>query len=52
MEVDRNNRNCYVCGSFGHLARHCRNRRIGMNRRIECEENSNLNEDRGLMGPN
>jgi len=24
MEVDRG-RNCYACGSFGHMAYHCRN---------------------------
>ena len=24
MEVDRG-RNCYACGGFGHMARHCRN---------------------------
>ena len=38
MEVDRG-RNCYACGDFGHMARHCRNRgqrgRVGDNRRIE-----------------
>jgi len=25
MEVDRG-KNCYTCGGFGHMARHCRNR--------------------------
>jgi len=38
MEVDRG-RNCYACGGFGHMARHCRNReqrgRIVDNRRVE-----------------
>jgi len=37
MEVDRG-RNCYTCGSFGHMARHCRNRgrgRLMEERRIE-----------------
>jgi len=36
MEVDRG-RNCYACGGFGHLARHCRNRggRVAEGRRIE-----------------
>ena len=30
MDVDRReNRNCYSCGGFGHLARNCRNRRTG-----------------------
>jgi len=52
MDVDRE-RNCYACGGFGYLARHCRNRRMGMNRRMEIEgDNSNLKGDGGLMGPN
>jgi len=38
MEVDRG-RNCYTCGGFGHMARHCRNQgmrgRVGENRRVE-----------------
>jgi len=37
MEVDRR-RNCYACGSFGHMARHCRNRGRGRSmdgRRVE-----------------
>jgi len=38
MEVDRG-QNCYACGGFGHMTRHCRNRgmrgRVGENRRIE-----------------
>ena len=39
IEVDRG-RNCYACGSFGHMARHCRNRRRGRvmeGRRMEYE---------------
>jgi len=28
MEVDQG-RNCYACGGFGHMARHCRNRGRG-----------------------
>jgi len=28
MEIDRG-RNCYACGGFGHMARHCRNRGRG-----------------------
>jgi len=37
MEVDRG-RNCYTCGGFGHIARHCRNRGRGMQeRRVEIE---------------
>ena len=37
MEVDRR-RNCYACGGFRHMARHCRNRereRIEQGRRVE-----------------
>ena len=38
MEVDRR-RNCFACGGFGHMARNCRNRRMGgrvaENRRVE-----------------
>ena len=38
MEVDRG-RNCFACGGFGHMARHCRNRgmrgRVAKNRRLE-----------------
>ena len=38
IEVDRG-RNCYACGGFRHMARHCRNRgqrgRVVENRRVE-----------------
>ena len=52
MNVDRG-RNYYACGGFRHVVRHCRNRRVGMNRRMEqVEDNSNLNGDGGLVGPN
>ena len=37
MEVDRG-RNCYACGGFRHMARHCRNRGRGKlmeRRRVE-----------------
>ena len=37
MEVDRGG-NCYACGGFGHMARHCRNRgrgRLMEERRVE-----------------
>jgi len=38
MDIDRN-WNCYACGGFGHMARHCRNRgqrgRVADNRRVE-----------------
>jgi len=38
IEVDWG-RNCYACGGFGHMARHCRNQgqrgRIMENRRVE-----------------
>jgi len=54
IDVDkRENRNCYNCRRFRYIARNCRNRRMGINRRIEQEEdNNNLNGNRGLMGPN
>ena len=53
IDVNRG-RNCYACEGFGHLTRHYRNRRMGMNRRMEqVEDNSNnLNGDRGLISPN
>jgi len=38
MEIDRE-RNCYACGDFEHIARHCRNRgqrgRVAENKRLE-----------------
>ena len=53
MEVDRG-RNCFACGGFGHMARHCKNRgqreRVGDNRRVEygggrIEEIFNLSDN-------
>jgi len=39
MEVDWG-RNCYACGGFEHMARHCRNRgRVAKGRRVEFEGN-------------
>ena len=55
MDVDRSqNRNYYACGGFRHMAKNCRNRGMGMNRRMDqVEDNSsNLNGEGGLMGPN
>ena len=50
----RENRNCYACGRFGHLTRNCRNRGMGMNRRMEVDQdaNNNLNGEGGLGSPN
>ena len=48
----RDNRNCYNCGRFRHMTRNYKNRKVGMNRRMETEDNINLNRDRGLMGLN
>ena len=40
MEVDRG-RNCYACGGFRHMARHCKNRgqrgKVAEGRRLEYE---------------
>ena len=53
MDVDRReNRNYYACGGFEHLARNCRNRGMGMNRRMEVDQDSNLNGEGGLGSPN
>jgi len=55
MDVDRReNRNCYACEGFGHLARNCRSRGIEMNKRMEVyqDANSNLNGEGGLGSPN
>jgi len=34
------------------MARNCRNKGMDMNKRMETEDNSNLNRDGGLIGPN
>ena len=54
MDMDRENRNCYIYRGFGHIIRYCRNKETGMNRRIEQVEDSssNLNRDGGLVSPN
>ena len=53
MDIDRG-RNCYACGGFGHMARHCRNRgqkgRVVVNKRVEygggrIEEIINLSDN-------
>jgi len=53
MDVDRrDNRTCFACGGFGHMARFCRNRGM-VNRRVEMDQdNSNLNGEGGLGSPN
>jgi len=51
MDVDRG-RNCYSCGGFGHMAKHCRNRRIenriGEERRLKY--GGNERQERGEGG--
>jgi len=53
MDVDRrDNRTCFACGGFGHMARFCRNRGM-MSRRMEVNmDNSNLNGEGDLVNPN
>ena len=53
MDVDRReNRTCFACGGFGHMARFCRNRGM-MSRRMEVNpDNSNLNGEGDLVNPN
>ena len=52
---DKYSRNYYNCRGFGHLARNCRNRRIGniigKERRLEYrnDRQNNLNRDRDLI---
>ena len=54
MDMDKNNRNCYVCRGFGHIAKYCRNQGVGNNQRMEYRENrqDNLNKGRDLIGSN
>jgi len=54
MDVDkRENRICFACGGFRHMARFCRNRGM-VNRRIEVDQNfsHNLNGEGDLVSPN
>jgi len=53
MDVDRrDNRICFACGEFGHIARFCRNRGM-MSRRMEVNpDNSNLNGEGDLVNSN
>ena len=53
MDMDRReNRTCFACGGFGHMARFCRNRGMA-NRRMEVEQgNSNLKGEGDLVSPN
>ena len=54
MNIDRReNKNCYTCGRFGHLARNYRNKGTGMNQRMEVDQdNINLNGEEGLGSSN
>ena len=50
MDVDKKmNGNCYACGGFGHIAKNCRNRGVGINRQIEVDQNNNLKEEWDLI---
>jgi len=52
MDVNRE-RNYYTCGGFGHMAWHCRNRRvgnkIGEGRRLEYKRRERLEGNNGQM---
>ena len=54
MNIDRNNKNCYNCERFGHLARNCKNggtgNRIREGRRLEYRNKNN--EQRRSEGEN
>ena len=47
IDVDRGDKNYYNCGSFGYLARNCRNRRTGnkirKERRLDYRQNNGRN---------
>ena len=46
MDVDRG-RNCYNCGSFGHIIRNCKNWKIiRQERRIDYKNNRQINLNR------
>ena len=53
--MNRENRDCYNCRRFGHIARYCRNKsiggRIGEGRRLEYG-NRNNRERRMIKGGN
>ena len=62
MDVDQENKNCYICREFSHLARNCRNKKIGNkireNRRLEYGQRlrvegnnrqNNLNREKDLV---
>jgi len=52
IDIDRG-RNCYSYGGFGHMAHHCRNRRIiGEKRRITYRQIDNLKEEENLESLN
>jgi len=56
MEVDWENRNCYNCRCFGHIARYCRNRgiegKIGEGKRLKYQGNKNNRKRRRIEGEN
>jgi len=53
IEIDHKNRNCYNCGEFGHMAKHCRNSEIGgRGRRLEYRKNRNNKQRRMIKGGN
>jgi len=56
MKVNHGDRNCYNCGGFGYIARHCKNKRtedrIKEEKRLEYRGNGNNEERKMIEGRN
>ena len=54
IDMDRRNKNCYICEGFDYLAQNYRRQNIGQKRKVKYENNknyeqNNLNGERDLM---